>query len=62
MAQHVRSVVKILSIGIFAWVIGGIIAFAINADSKIIWTCLTGALLGILGVIYTVRRAGKNGI
>ena len=62
MAQYVRSVVKILSIGIFAWLVAAVIAFAMDADLKVIWTCLTGALLGILGMIYTVRRADKSGI
>ena len=62
MAQYVRSVVKLLSFGIFAWVIAGVIAVLIGAEGKVIWTCVMGAFLGILGLIYTVRRAGRIGI
>ena len=62
MAQYVRSVVKLLSFGIFAWVIGGVIAVLMGAEVKVIWTCATGAFLGIVGIIYTVRRARKSGI
>ncbi len=62
MAQYVRSVVKLLSFGIFAWVIAGVIAVLIGAEGKVIWTCVMGAFLGILGLIYTVRRAGRSGI
>lgn len=62
MAQNVRSVVKLLSVGIFAWVIVGVIALVIGADAKLIWTSFAGALLGILGLTYTIRRADKGGI
>ena len=62
MAQHVRSVVKLLSFGIFAWVIAGVIAVLMGAEVKVIWTCVTGTFLGIVGLIYTVRRARKSGI
>ncbi len=62
MAQNVRSVVKLLSVGIFAWIGAGLIALAIGADAKVIWTCFIGALLGILGMTYTVRRARRSGI
>lgn len=62
MAQYVRSVVKLLSFGIFAWVIAGVIAVLMGAEGKVIWTCAMGAFLGILGLIYTVRRAGRSGI
>ncbi|MBI3430156.1 MAG: DUF2530 domain-containing protein [Actinobacteria bacterium] len=62
MAQNVRSVVRLLLVGIFAWVIAGVIALVIGADAKLIWTCFAGALLGILGLTYTIRRAHRGGI
>ncbi|HUW87127.1 MAG TPA: DUF2530 domain-containing protein [Candidatus Paceibacterota bacterium] len=62
MAQYVRSVVKLLSFGISAWIVAGAIAIAINAESKVIWTCFIGALLGLTGMLYTIRRARRTGI
>jgi uncharacterized oligopeptide transporter (OPT) family protein len=62
MAQHVRSVEKLLSLGVIAWIIAGIIAIVVNAETKVIWTCFTGALLGLIGMLYTIRRANRTGI
>lgn len=62
MAQNVRSVVALLSIGTIAWIVAGVIALAVNAQSKIVWTCLSGAALGVMGITYTIRKARKTGI
>ncbi|MFA5918388.1 MAG: DUF2530 domain-containing protein [Candidatus Nanopelagicaceae bacterium] len=62
MAQYVRSVVKLLSFGISGWIIAGVIAIMLNAESKVIWTCFMGALLGLTGMLYTIRRARRTGI
>ena len=62
MAQYVRSVVKLLSLGIIAWIIAGVIAIVMGAETKVIWTCSMGALLGLIGVLYTIRRARRTGI
>lgn len=62
MAQNVRSVVLQLSLGVCAWVVAGVIAILVNAQSKIIWTCVCGAGLGLLGIYYTIRRARRSGI
>ncbi|MEI6845062.1 MAG: DUF2530 domain-containing protein [Actinomycetes bacterium] len=62
MAQNVRSVVLLIAIGTIAWLVAGIIAIAMSADSKVIWTCVVGALLGVTGIRYTIRRARRSGI
>ena len=62
MAQNVRSVVIQLWVGVSAWVVAGIIALLLNAQSKIIWTCVSGAVLGMVGIYYTIRRARKSEI
>jgi uncharacterized oligopeptide transporter (OPT) family protein len=62
MAQYVRSVVKLLSLGIIAWIVVGLIAIAMNAEPKVIWTCFIGALLGLIGMLYTIRKARRTGI
>ncbi len=40
----------------------GVVALAIGTESKIVWTCVFGALLGATGVRYSIRRAKRSGI
>ena len=54
--------VAVMITGICAWIVAGIIALLLNADSKIIWTCVVGAALGLVGIPYTVRRDRRTGI
>lgn len=62
MAQNVRSVVAIIAVGIVAWVAAAVVAISLSADAKIIWTCIIGALLGLVGIRYSVRRAKRDQI
>jgi hypothetical protein len=43
-------------------VIAFVIALAIGADAKVIWTCLFGAGLGLTGIRYSIRRNKRSGI
>jgi uncharacterized membrane protein HdeD (DUF308 family) len=58
----ITSVVTLVSIGTICWVAAGVIALAVGAESKIIWTCVVGAALGVTGIRYSVRRNRKSGI
>jgi uncharacterized membrane protein HdeD (DUF308 family) len=58
----IKSVVTLVSIGTICWVTAGVIALAIGAESKIIWTCVVGAALGLAGIRYSVRRNRKSPI
>jgi len=58
----VKSVVTLISAGIALWIIGFVICLAIGADAKVLWTCVMGVLLGLIGIRYTIRRARKTGI
>ena len=58
----IKSVVTLVAIGTICWVAAGVIALATIADAKIVWTCVTGAGLGVLGIIYSVRRNRREGI
>ena len=58
----ITSVVTLVSIGTICWVAAGVIALAVGAESKIIWTCVVGAALGVAGIRYSVRRNRKSGI
>ncbi|TRZ73313.1 MAG: DUF2530 domain-containing protein [Streptomycetaceae bacterium] len=62
MSTNIRSVVTLVAIGTLCWLIAGVIALAINADAKIIWTCVFGASLGATGIRYSIRRARRSGI
>jgi uncharacterized oligopeptide transporter (OPT) family protein len=58
----ISSVVTLVSIGTICWVTAGVIALAAGSDAKIIWTCVVGAALGLLGIRYSVRRNRKSAI
>ena len=62
MTTRLRNAVTLVAIGISCWVVAGVIAVAVNADAKIIWTCVSGVLLGLLGIRYTIRRERRSGI
>ncbi|HEX7404963.1 MAG TPA: DUF2530 domain-containing protein [Candidatus Nanopelagicaceae bacterium] len=60
MAQNVRSVVSLLTVGTVLWLVAGVIALAVNAQTKILWTCLAGVILGLIGIRYTIHRARRG--
>ena len=62
MTTRLRNAVTLVAIGTTCWVIAGVIALATNADAKVIWTCTSGAALGLVGIRYTIRREQRSGI
>jgi hypothetical protein len=62
MTTRLRNAITLVAIGTICWVIAGVIALATNADAKIIWTCISGAMLGLIGIRYTIRRERRSGI
>jgi hypothetical protein len=62
MTSRLRNAVTLVAIGTMCWVIAGVIALAINAEAKIIWTCVMGVGLGLVGIRYTIRRSRRSGI
>jgi hypothetical protein len=58
----IRSVVTLVAIGTICWIAAGVVALAAGADTKILWTCVVGAALGVTGIRYSVRRNRKSGI
>ena len=62
MTTRLRNAVTLVAIGCTCWVIAVVIAIAANADAKVIWTCVSGLLLGLLGIRYTIRRDRRSGI
>lgn len=62
MGSNIKSVVTLIALGSIAWLAAGVVAIAMNADSKIIWTCVVGAVLGVTGIRYSIRRNRRSGI
>ena len=62
MASNIKSVVTLIAAGTIAWIGAGVVALAMDAESKIIWTCAVGALLGVIGIRYSIRRSRRSGI
>ena len=62
MTTRLRNALTLVAIGTTCWVVTGVIALAVNADAKVIWTCVSGTALGLIGVRYTIRRERRSGI
>jgi hypothetical protein len=62
MTTRLRNAVTLVAIGTICWVIAGVLALASNADAKIIWTCISGGILGLIGIRYTIRRERRSGL
>jgi hypothetical protein len=58
----IKAVVILITIGTIAWLIAGMVAITLDADTKYIWTCVVGALLGATGIRYSIRRDRRSGI
>jgi hypothetical protein len=58
----IKTVVILVAIGTIAWLIAGMVAIALDYDSKYVWTCVVGALLGATGIRYSIRRDRRSGI
>lgn len=56
------KMVALIIAGICSWVVAAIMGLLLNADAKFIWTCITGAALGLVGIRYTIRRDRRSGI
>ncbi len=55
-----KEAIFVISLGIVLWIIAFVFAIVINADTKILWICVVGALLGVIGLRYTIKR-GRRG-
>ena len=60
--SNIKAVVTLIAIGVICWLAAGVVAIAVGAESKIIWTCVMGVILGLVGIRYTLRRDRRSGI
>jgi uncharacterized membrane protein YjjB (DUF3815 family) len=56
-----KQAIFVISMGIVLWIIAFVFAIVMNANSNILWICVTGALLGVIGLRYTIKR-GRRGL
>ena len=56
------KMVALIIAGICAWVVAAIMGILLNAEAKFMWTCVTGAALGFVGIRYTIRRDRRSGL
>ena len=62
MASNIKNAVTLIAVATIAWIGAGAVTVVIDAESKIIWTCVVGAGLGVIGIRYTIRRSRRSGI
>lgn len=55
-----RQTVTVLLSGISLWILALIVEIARSAPTNQIWICISGALLGVLGLIYSIRRLRRE--
>jgi hypothetical protein len=61
-SSNIKTVVILIALGSVGWLAAGVVALAMGAESKVIWTCVVGAALGAIGIRYSVRRSRRTGI
>ena len=51
-----KQSVFVIAMGIVLWIIALVFAAVMKADSNVLWICAVGALLGVIGLRYTIKR------
>ena len=55
-----KEAVFVISMGIVLWIIALVFAIVMNADTNVLWICVIGAVLGAIGLRYTIKRGRKG--
>ncbi len=59
-ALNMKEAIFVISMGIVLWIIAFVFAIVMNADSNVLWICVIGAVLGAIGLRYTIKRGRKG--
>ena len=59
-ALNMKEAIFVISMGIVLWIIAFVFAIVMNADSNVLWICVIGAVLGAIGLRYTIKRGQKG--
>jgi len=55
-----KQAIFVIALGIVLWIIAFVFAIVMNAESKTLWICVVGALLGVIGLRYTIKRGRRE--
>lgn len=55
-----KQSIFVIALGIVLWIIALVFAVVMTASDTLIWICITGALLGAIGLRYTIKRGRKG--
>ena len=58
--QIMKESIFVIAMGIVLWIIALVFAIVMNADSKVLWICVAGAVFGAVGLRYTIKRGRKG--
>ena len=56
-----KEAIFVISMGIVLLIIALVFAIVMNADTNVLWICVIGAVLGAIGLRYTIKR-GRKGV
>jgi len=51
-----KQAIFVIAMGIVLWIVAFVFAVVMNADSNILWICVVGVLLGVIGLRYTIKK------
>ena len=57
-----KQAIFVIAMGIVLWIVAFVFAVVMNAESNILWICVVGALLGVIGLRYTIKKGRKEKI
>jgi len=49
---------KAVLAGLVLWVVGLVVLLIVQPQPELVWTCVTGVVLGLIGLIYIHARRG----
>ena len=58
--RFMKQSIFVIAMGIVLWIIALVFAIVMNARTEVLWTCVAGAVLGAIGLRYTIRRGRRN--
>ena len=57
-----KQAIFVIAMGIVLWIVAFVFAVVMNAESKILWICIVGVLLGVIGLRYTIKKGRREKI
>lgn len=47
---------KAMLVGTALWLVAFVVALVVTRSGVLLWTCIAGLVLGLVGILYTSRR------